>query len=591
MSSDFRSSSSESSTPGGRTSVQEDWARLRALLLAPEQTQLEDLRDRVDNHLVQPRDVSRVLPEAIAIRGEGDEQLSTVLTPYVENGFVTAVRKSPRTIVDAIAPIMGPAIRHAIARALQSMTQSFNHALDESLSVRGMRWRLEAWRTGKSFAEVVLLHRLRYRVEQVFLIHRETGLLLHHVAIDGAVVQDQHVVSGMLTAIQNYVRDSFGGTPDQTLDQFQVGDWTVWIEQGSHAYIAGVIRGTPPANLRDGFHDVLDHIHAQYADAMAQFAGNPAPFQATQPHLERCLQAHYEESPPSNGSLKIWILLGFTLLGFAWWGWVAYEAHTRWSKLLTELRAEPGIVITETRSGWGDYHLEGLRDPLAKDPAVIMKEVGLNPSTVKTVWSSYYALDAPLVLARAQSMLQPPNTVTLQIEGETLVATGSAPIDWARETRRLAILIPGISQYHDGGLVTTSVSALLDQVNRTVIHFRSGSSIVEPSGRAVLDTVLTMLRELDQAVSQSAQRVVLDIVGSADETGPERLNIRLSQERAQAVLAILGRGRFGETTTFRTRIDRPSNQPRSTGAFDNQRVVTLRASLTAPTQDQAAAHR
>ncbi|NJN36331.1 MAG: hypothetical protein HC794_03820 [Nitrospiraceae bacterium] len=109
-----------------------------------------------------------------------------MLTPYVENGFVASIRKSPRTIVDAIAPIIGPAIRQAIARALQSMTQSFNHSLDESLSIRGLRWRVEAWRTGKPFAEVVLLHRLQYRVEQVFLIHRETGLLLHHVATEGA---------------------------------------------------------------------------------------------------------------------------------------------------------------------------------------------------------------------------------------------------------------------------------------------------------------------------------------------------------------------------------------------------------------------
>ncbi|MDH5740477.1 MAG: hypothetical protein OEY77_09150, partial [Nitrospira sp.] len=237
-----RTSRSDPSPPEGLTSIQEDWTQLRALLLAPEQTQLDELRERLDNRVVQSQDISQVLPEAFALRGDNDQQLSTVLTPYVENGFVASVRKSPRTVVDAIAPIIGPAIRQAIARALQSMTQSFNHTLDESLSVRGLRWRVEAWRTGKPFAEVVLLHRLRYRVEQVFLIHRETGLLLHHVATDGAVIQDQHVLSGMLTAIQNYVQDSFGGRQDQTLDQFQVGEWTVWSEQGSQAYLACVVR-------------------------------------------------------------------------------------------------------------------------------------------------------------------------------------------------------------------------------------------------------------------------------------------------------------------------------------------------------------
>ncbi len=564
-------------------SVQEDWTQLRTLLLAPEQTQLDELRERLDNRVVQPGDVSQVLPEALALRGDHDQQLSTVLTPYVENGFVASIRKSPRTIVDAIAPIIGPAIRQAIARALQSMTQSFNHSLDESLSMRGLRWRVEAWRTGKPFAEVVLLHRLQYRVEQVFLIHRETGLLLHHVATDGAVIQDQHVLSGMLTAIQNYVQDSFGGRQDQTLDQFQVGEWTVWSEQGSQAYLACVVRGTPPASLREILCDALNHIHAQHTETFAHFNGDVATFKTVQPHLESCLQAHYD-SPPKQGSLKLWILFGLILLGSTWWGWMTYQAHARWSDLLERLRDEPGLVVTEAKSAWGGYHLEGLRDPLAKDPTVMVIEAGLEPTTVKGAWSPYYALDAPLVLARAQSVLQPPATVKLHIEKETLVVTGSAPTEWAKDTRRLALLIPGISQYRDEGLVTTSIPVLLDRVNRTVIHFRSGSSTVEPSARAVLDAVATMLRELDRAALQLGQRVTLEVLGSADATGSAVLNLQLSKQRAQAVLAILEEHRLGDGTTLAAGTVQLSDQREATQESGGQRIVTLRASLTASEQ-------
>ncbi|MDH4083627.1 MAG: OmpA family protein [Nitrospira sp.] len=583
MSSDFRSPCSESSPPEGVTSVQEDWTQLRTLLLAPEQTQLDEIRERLDNRVVQSEDVSHVLPEAFALRGDNDQQLSTVLTPYVENGLAASVRKSPRTIVDAIAPIIGPAIRQAIARALQSMTQSFNHSLDESVSMRGLRWRVEAWRTGKPFAEVVLLHRLRYRVEQVFLIHRETGLLLQHVATDGAVIQDQHVLSGMLTAIQNYVQDSFGGRQDQTLEQFQVGEWTVWSEQGSQAYLACVVRGTPPASLRDILCDALDHIHAQHTDALTHFVGDAAPFTTTQPHLESCLQAHYD-SPPKQGSLKLWILLGLLLLGSAWWGWMTYQAHARWSNLLERLRNEPGLVVTEAKSAWGGYHLEGLRDPLARDPTAMVVEAGLEPTTVKAMWSPYYALDSPLVLARAQSILQPPTTVKLHIEGETLVATGSAPADWARETKRLAVLVPGVSQYRDDGLVTTSIPVLLDQINRTIIHFRSGSSTVEPAEQAVLDAVSTTLRELDRAVLPSGQRVAVEILGSTDTTGSVARNLQLSKQRAQAVLAILGEKRLGDGTALVTGTVRLSDQREATSEAGSQRIVTLRASLTVPEQ-------
>jgi len=564
----------------GFTSLDEDWTQLRTLLLAPEQTQLDELRERLDNRSVQPREVSRVLPEAFAVRGEKDPQLSNVLTPYVEDGFAAAVRKSPRAIVDAIAPIMGPAIRQAITRALQSMTQSFNHSLNESLSARGLRWRLEAWRTGKPFAEVVLLHTLRYRVEQVFLIHRETGLLLHHVATDAAVVQDQQVLSGMLTAIQNYVRDSFGASQDQTLDHFQVGDWTVWIEEGSQAYVAGVIRGTPPATLREDFRDALDDIHAQRADALANFDGDASPFQTTQSRLKDCLQAHYE-SPQRHATSKVWILAGIILLVSAWLGWTAYQAHTRWSNLLANLRAEPGIVVTVAKSTWSGYDLEGLRDPLAKDPATMIIGSGLDPSTVTMVWSSYYALDPELVSIRAQSMLHPPHTAKLDVEGDILVATGSASIEWAKETRRLAVLVPGISHYRDVGLITTSIQDLIDRVNRTVIHFSSGSSTVEPSERTVLGTVAAVLRDLDQAASQSGRRVLLEIFGSADETGPSTLNVQLSKERADAVLLAIGKDQGREATTVITDIVRPTKQFRSKGESGDQRIVMFRAALTA----------
>ncbi len=578
MSINPRRLSRDSHSPEGLVSVDEDWTQLRQLLLAPEHTQLDELRERLDTRSVEPRDVSQVLPEAFAIRGEGDQQMSTVLTPYVEKGFVSTVRKSPQAIVDAIAPIMGPTIRQAIARALQSMTEAFNHSLDESFSVRGIQWRFEAWRTGRPFAEVVLLHRLRYRVDQVFLIHRETGLLLHHAATSGAVVQDQHVLSGMLTAIQDYVRESFGASPDQMLDQFHVGEWTVWIEQGSQAYLACVIRGTPPATLRDDVHDVLDRIHAEQAGALAAFDGDAAPFQAVQTHLEHCLQAHYE-SPQPPSRLKLWILTGAVLLACLWWGWTAYQAHARWTHLLTQLKSEPGIVVTNAGLTWGTYHLEGLRDPLAKDPSVLVRAAGIDPSIMTAQWAPFYALDPRLIVRRAEGMLDPPETIRFHMDGDTLVATGSASTEWVKETRRLALLVPGVTQYRDADLITVTIPELLNQVNRTMISFASGSAMVEPEGRAALRALVDVLRSLDQVVAHSGSRVRLVVIGLADNTGTPARNLQLSQQRAEAVAAILGGVHLGSSTTVTTGIGGSLDKREVPTIYTAGRVVTFHASI------------
>lgn len=578
MAQDPRVDPSTTSFTKGMAALDEDWTQLRSLLLAPEQTQLDEIRERLDHLVVHARDISRVLPDAVALRGETDPPLSKALAPYVESGFVSVVRKSPRVIVDAIAPIMGPAIRQAIARTLQNMMQSFNQTMEESLSIRGLRWRLEAWRTGRPFAEVVLLKTLRYRVEQVFLVHRETGLLLHHVATARAVLQDQQVLSGMLTAIQQYVRDSFGASQDHTLDQFHVGDWTVWIEQGSQAYVAGVIRGTPPESLREEFRTALDEIHAQFAGALKNFTGDAGPFQTTQAHLESCLQSHYE-APPRPSALKLWILGGAALLALSWWGWVTYHAHARWGHLVDQLQEEPGIVVTLAQSTLGGYRLEGLRDPLAKDPGPIIADAGLAPSAITTVWSPYYALEPELITIRAQSILQPPKTVQLHLKGDTLVATGTASVDWVRETKRLALMIPGVAAYRDDDLVTLSISDLVEEINQTVVHFHSGSSTVERSEFKVLGVVTNALRQLDHVAAQSGQRLVVELFGSTDKTGSELLNLQLSQSRAESVLHALGGQHFATATTITATT--AAEQQGTKTEYSNQRVVSMRAALTA----------
>jgi OOP family OmpA-OmpF porin len=207
---------------------------------------------------VYPEDVSQVLAEAIHLRSNHDKQLTNALLPSVEEALRASVQRNPRVLVDSLYPMMGPANRKAITTALRSMLDSLNHSLGISLSWRGLKWRLEALRTGKQFAEVVLLHTLSYRVEQVFLIHKETGLLLQHVVAESVPGQDGEMISGMLTAIQDFMQDSFGGSEGGSLDTVEYGDRTLWIEQGPQAILAGVVRGNAPRELKTVFQEALE---------------------------------------------------------------------------------------------------------------------------------------------------------------------------------------------------------------------------------------------------------------------------------------------------------------------------------------------
>src|SRR5580704_7423915 len=211
--------------------------RLRSLLFADEQASLKALSAKVGDRASLARSVAAVLSEAAAIRARHDDSITRVLAPIVEPSLQQSVRKNPQPLVDALYPIMGPAIRRSISEALADMMQRFNGAVEQSLSPRALKWRFDAWRTGQSYATVVLLKTLVYRVEQVFLIHRKTGLLLGHVQADQIVVQDPDMVSGMLTAIRDFVSDSFHVADEDGVDAIRVGNLSVQVRVGPKAVL------------------------------------------------------------------------------------------------------------------------------------------------------------------------------------------------------------------------------------------------------------------------------------------------------------------------------------------------------------------
>ncbi len=513
-----------------------DYAELRSLLLAPEQSRLEELREQVEHIDLNAQNVSRILPDAIALRGERDQRLTRVLTPHVSEALGTSVRKHPQMIVDAIAPIMMPAIRQSITNALRSMVQSLNQTIEHSLSLRSMQWRLEALRTGKPFAEIVLLHTLRYRVEQVFLIHSHTGLLLAHAAGDSVAVQDQTLVSGMLSAIRTFVQDSFGAAPDQALNTLQVGELTVWIEQGPVAILAAVIRGTPPEQFHIHLQDTLTRIHAEQADALARFEGDASIFAGITPLLEDCLHAQFEPRRRAVSPMT-WVVLAALLLGAAWWGASVYQERQLWRAYVTRLGTEPGLTLTAVEAEGRHYRLTGLRDPLAADPDALLRDSGLDPEKVTAQWNAYYALDPAFILKRARLILSPPDTARLVSEGTRLIAEGTAPAAWIRESRILARLLPGLDHYDDRRLVERSLEEASRQITQASILFEQGrGDIHTPEQRHSLSRIAESLRRSDELARLAGATLTVRIIGQTDIVGGVAQNRRLSEIRAQSAL-------------------------------------------------------
>ena len=191
--------------------------QLRSLLVGREIETLSRLTGVVDDPERLAAAIGRILPTAIA-QATSDERMGHVLAPVMEKAAESSIRSDPTTLVNILYPTIVPAIRKSIGETIDETFQRLNETLKYSLTWRGLKWRWEAWRTGRPFAEVVLKHTLVYQVEHVFLVHRHTGLLIAHVAAENAVSQDPQLVSSMLMAIQDFVRDSFSGAEHQGLE-------------------------------------------------------------------------------------------------------------------------------------------------------------------------------------------------------------------------------------------------------------------------------------------------------------------------------------------------------------------------------------
>ncbi|HQU85765.1 MAG TPA: hypothetical protein PKY59_21695 [Pyrinomonadaceae bacterium] len=400
--------------------------------------------------LVQAEEVGEVLPSALQKRSKKDKKLAEATLPIVEENIRQSVMRDPKILAEALFPVIGPAIRKAIAEALGAMVQSFNQTLEQSVSPKGLRWRIEAWQTGKPFGEVVMLNTLLYRVEQIFLIHKKTGILLQYAAIDSEENKDADMVSAMLTAIQDFVHDSFKASEDATLDALRVRDLSVWIEHSPDAILAAVIRGNAPLTLRKTFIEAIERVQFQYENELDDFQGETETFKPSKPILQECLQVQTgtEEDAkrkkiftPFNvlaGSLALILLIG---------GFFYVRDYRRWSNYLERLKSEPGIVVTEENRGIFQHKIEGLRDEMAANPETLLADYGYESDDVKSVWKNYQDLNPQFVLERAKKILNPPPTIRLSLEDGVLTVHGTAENSWYLDARNIAKGMAGISKF------------------------------------------------------------------------------------------------------------------------------------------------
>jgi hypothetical protein len=130
---------------------------------------------------------------------------------------------------------------------------------------------------GGGIAYFYIKYKGRFKLEDLFLIHGN-GNLISHVGASERLYTDNEILSGMLTAIQDFIKDGFSeGTEssgdDWSLDHLKFGDRNIFIERGDYMYIAAVFKGEVGWKLRNELRDALKTIDKKYNRVLAKWSG------------------------------------------------------------------------------------------------------------------------------------------------------------------------------------------------------------------------------------------------------------------------------------------------------------------------------
>lgn len=523
---------------------------LRELLLAPEQERLRTQAEQLAAIETREEQLAERLPALLDAAQQSPQAaaLHRALAPAVEQSLLHSVKRNPGALVEALFPVMGPSIRKAIAETLRALIHDVNLALEHSFTPRGLRWRLEAWRTGVPFAHVVFKYTVRFKVDHLFLIHREDGLLVHRLSSPELSEIDADAVAGMLTAIGDFVRDSVGAhaPAQQGLSAATVGEHQLIVVEGPRFLLAAFVRGVPPPSLTLSLQSALERFHAEFQDA-----GDPTGTEAGVAEAETLLAPILTESaafapPPAPARWPLLLVTGVVsmlLLGWALRSW----QQARTADALGELiRATPGWELLALEHD-GVWQVRALRDPDAASAADLQSRAGAAADRVRWQLSPFLSLHPELVRARARRVLSPPETVRIDVEDGALILSGTADAHWVAGARLRAPLLPGVATVRDEALQQLPVvgdaerlALARDGLARTIVPFASGTTELLATAES-LDGLAEHGKTALRAADRLGLPVVLRIQGWSDESGSERRNTRLRGARAEVVRDELAR--------------------------------------------------
>lgn len=120
----------------------------------------------------------------------------------------------------------------------------------------------------------------------VFAINR-SGLLIGQAASDDDNL-DADIFAGMLSAVQNFVQDSFDSAGSQAsgLGRLEYGNMKIIIKHGENIFLTAVFKGIEHQDMGQMLKNTIDKIENRYEDIIKNWSGNMSEVSGIQKEIE-----------------------------------------------------------------------------------------------------------------------------------------------------------------------------------------------------------------------------------------------------------------------------------------------------------------
>ncbi len=158
----------------------------------------------------------------------------------VERIVEVKMKESQDELLDVIYPVMGKMIRKFVNLQIQTLRESMEERVNSIFSFKGLISGFRSKVLGVKESDMMLGGLGSGSIEEVYLIERDSGILLGHYSRSQTI--DRDVVAGMLTAIKSFVEDAFT-KEGEDLEMIEYGTYKIFIQSFHSYYIPIVLNG------------------------------------------------------------------------------------------------------------------------------------------------------------------------------------------------------------------------------------------------------------------------------------------------------------------------------------------------------------